>query len=132
MYVFRNKYDVLTLILIILSFSLVHIDSAVSKQNSNNVVAEYINALSTGDTETLKKCLGERLQQRRQKTLEDPSYSSFLIDYYSGATFRIIRETNEKKGRKSVDVEITFESNDILTIRLILNSSNKIIDEIIL
>ena len=132
MYPSKNCIFSLTLIIILFLTLFLNIHSASSENGPIEVVELYVNALITGDLETIKKCLGDNLLRQRKNTFKDSSYSKFLIDKYTGSSFRINRQQDRKNGSKLVDIEIIFDSKDKLAIRLILNKENKIIDEIIL
>jgi hypothetical protein len=117
------------LVLIVLSsFS----DSAVSQTKAQDIVDFYMRSLIAGDIENIQQCLGKDLQKRRENTFKDPTYSNFLLDRYDGATYRIVQNIARPNGSNIVDVEITFKTIEKLMIRLLLDSRNKIIDEIIL
>lgn len=131
MHLFKKTIFLLILVLFLFPILQLHIGSAASKTEDKKVVEMYLSALLIGDVQTIKNCLGNRLLQRKKNTLEDPGYSSFLLDRYNGATFSIIDSVSDETGKNKVDVEITFISGDKMKIRLTLKN-NKITDEIIL
>lgn len=122
----------LTLIGILFFTLIFNIHAGSSKKGPREVVELYVNALITGDLETIKACLAENLLKQRNNTFMDPSYSNFLVDRYYGSSFRINQQQERKNGNKIVDLEIILDSKDKLAIRLMLNKENKIIKEIIL
>ena len=96
------------------------------------VVDRYMRSLFSGDIESIQQCLAKSFQERRKNTFKDPGYANFLINRYDGATYRILNQAEQKNGRTTVDVEITYRSGDTMVVRLLLDHQNKIVDEILL
>jgi hypothetical protein len=73
----------------------------------DNVLAQYFDALRTGDLQVLRSLLSDELLERRGKTLSNPRYSEFLKNIYGNAKFEIINTTQLNDSQISVDIEAT-------------------------
>jgi hypothetical protein len=120
------------LIAVVFSCLLLNTGAAGAQTGVRGTVERYMNALFAGNIDTLNQCLGKDFRQRHRNTFKDPTYSNYLINRYNGATFRIIRNQDRKDGKKIADVAITFKDSSTMTIRLLLNEGNQIIDEVLL
>ncbi len=75
-----------------------------------DIVANYIEALRTGDTIILKSCIGGRLLEKRELLLDqNQEYPEFLRNFYEGAEFQISDELSDLGPRgQGIAIEIRF------------------------
>jgi hypothetical protein len=76
----------------------------------DNALAQYFDALKTGNVAILKSVLSDELLQRRSKALNSPRYSEFLKSIYGQAEFKIINITQSTSDQASVDVEVISDN----------------------
>jgi hypothetical protein len=107
-----------------------HADEAIDAVNG------YLDALTKGDTASLKSYINGKYYKSRKSLLdENPDYSRFLLDFYEGANFSIIDISADSKNIdcQRATVEFVFPGGNISRTQLILAMDSygiwKIIDE---
>jgi len=87
---------------------------------ARGVLESFLNAQAAGDIEIIKESLGGELLEKRLRLLNNPDYSSFLMDVYKNASFEIFNYTNLKKDSIQIDVKIDFNEQESRQIRFLL------------
>mgnify|MGYP001184550214 CR=1 FL=1 len=113
---------ILTVLIFLLSTGLVTAEVNYVPPEVRAVLARYFDALSQGDTRTLKSLMGPGLLERRIRLLDNPTYPGYLAETFGQARFNIVGYSETEEGLV-VDVSILLpggNNDDRLEKRLIL------------
>jgi len=81
----------------------------------NSVLAQFFNALKTGNLQILRSLSSDELIERRSKRLSNPRYSDFLKSIYGHAEFKVIDVQQIDNDQISVDIEVISDNQTQLT-----------------
>lgn len=115
---------ILIALIFLLTTGLVSADVNSIPPEARAVLSRYFDALSQGDTRTLKSLLGPGLLERRIRLLDNPTYPAYLTQTFGQARFEIVGYSETEEGLL-VDVSITLPGGNIdngLDKRLVLKS----------
>ncbi len=82
----------------------------IEQLQAESVVIDYCVALINGDTETIKKLLGETLLKKRKKLLDNPQYDDILRERYSNSRYVIFE--NKLIDENQVEIDVIFVLNE--------------------
>ena len=126
------------LIIAILVSSLMYFTTATqaapfSEADAKSVVLRYLDALSQGDTQTIKQLLGDEILESKGIILDNPNYSNMLSKMYGLASYDVIGTSVVDEQNIAVDTVINLSPDERLNPRFILAADNgedlKIVEE---
>ena len=77
------------------------------EENAQKLVAQYLTALTQGDTEFLLDVIVGDLLESRRTLLQNPSYPSYLIEAYTDASVSVTG--SRQLTANSVEVDVVIE-----------------------
>ena len=103
------KYRLLIVICMTLFCSSVAIGDTGLEEKAQNLVSEYLTALKQGDTKLLLEIIGGNFLESRRTLLQNPDYSTYLIEFYTNASLSVTgsRQITDK----SIEVNAVIENS---------------------
>ncbi len=130
----------LTSFILLASFSIISFaedqnqNVIISDDEARSIVVTYLDALSQGDTFTIKQLLGGKYLDKQSRLLSNPSYSNMLSKLYSSATSSIVNTEIINQKQIAVDARIELSPQEVIEPRFIISADEqqqlKIVDEI--
>ena len=90
------------------------------KLEAEDVLVRFFDAQVLGDTGTIKTFLGGHLLKKREKLLNNPSYSDFLRKTYKNARLEIIAYERLKENTIQIDTIILMNEQETIQVNFIL------------
>lgn len=88
---------------------------------AEQIMLRYFDALSFGDTQTLKGLMGGSLLEKRSRLLNNPVYPQYLAETFGSTIFTIDRIDVDGSGIVGIDVTMKFGKGDIIQRRYLLH-----------
>ncbi len=109
--------------IIALSAVLSHAEPTIDYADAEAVINEYFTALEQGDTQSLLQLMGPEEQANSDFLKTDPGYSSWLVNHYQGANFKITKRSRQNDFI-AFDVLIDIGGDENVQERIILKSTS--------
>lgn len=108
------------LILGLSSINALAVAGAQDEMEAQAVLTRYFDALSQGDTLTLRSLMGGDLLEKRSRLLDNPSYPAFLVETYGSARYSIDNMEIISPTDIAVEASITFDQESTAQRRFLL------------
>ena len=109
------------------------LEKAILPDEAVAVIEQYFNALSEGDTNTIRSLLGPSLLKQRERMLQNPTYSTYLIKHYNNIQHTISVPQLLNDNTVAIKVELsrdnTIQHKYQFILRLFDQSAIRIDDE---
>ncbi len=111
------------------------VQTPLSEDEATAVVLSYLDALSQGDTLTIKQLIDGNYLEKRRGILDNPNYTNTLSRMYSNANSEILgtEYIDDQQQRIAVDTLIELSKDEILQSRFIITRVDqelKIVEEV--
>jgi len=93
------------------------------ESDAKAVIQRYFDALIQGDTADLRSLMGGDLIAKRSKLLDNPTYSTHLINTYGQARYKINSYNILGDDAVTVDVTITLSPDETINKRFLLKKA---------
>jgi hypothetical protein len=103
-----KKYKLLVVIYITLQ-SIAATAGTWLEDNAQNLVSQYLDALTRGDTELVLNVIGGDLLKSRRSLLQNPDYPSYLIKAYTDTKVSVV--DSRQLTADSVEVDVMIEKS---------------------
>jgi hypothetical protein len=116
---------------VIVTLPVGHVHSQdLNESGAEQTLLHYFDALSLGDTRTLKSLMGGSLLEKRTRLLNNPAYPQYLAETFGVAIFTIDRIVSVSPDIVGIDATMKFGKDDYIQRRFLLHrvssaSSNK-------
>lgn len=87
---------------------------------AGSVLLRYFDALSQGDTVSMRSLMGGELLDKRSRLLDNPGYPGHLISTYGRAQYTVIDYTTLNDTTVSIDATITLSPEETVKMRFLL------------
>lgn len=116
------KFTSTTVALLLLSLFSVHAPASQPEDAmaAEAVLTRYFDALTHGDTATLRSLMAGDLLEKRLRLLNNPTYPAYLIDTYQNARFLVDRIEPHEPHSIVIDVSILVDQVTISQRRFLL------------
>ena len=94
------------------------------EENAQNLVSQYLAALIQGDTELLLDIIGGELLESRRTLLQNPDYSTYLVEVYSDASVSVTGSRQLTANRVAVDAVIEKAVDGQMSIMFLVEVMN--------
>ena len=108
---YRYRLAIIVIYMILLCSSVATADTRL-EINAQTLVSQYLTALIQGDTELLLDSIGGDLLENRRTLLQNPDYSSYLAEVYTGAIVSVTGSRQLSASSVAVDVVIEKSIDD--------------------
>jgi hypothetical protein len=113
-----------SLILVLSMSSLCALAQGKAESEAERVLLRYFDALSQGDTLTLRSLMDGRLLETRSRLLDNPAWPAFLVETFAGATFSIDRIETLSEAEIAIEATIVFGEDDTIPRRFLLRGES--------
>ncbi len=111
----------ITLLILVLSMSSLSIHAqGTAESEAEGVLLRYFDALSQGDTLTLRSVMGGTLLETQSPLLDNPTYPAWLVETFAGASFSIDGIETLSEAEVAIEASIVFGVDDAIPRRYLL------------
>lgn len=110
-----------TLLILVLSMSSLSAHAqGTAESEAEGVLLRYFDALSQGDTLTLRSVMGGTLLETQSPLLDNPAYPAWLVETFAGARFSIDSVETLSEVEVAIEASIVFGVDDAIPRRYLL------------